>query len=181
MRRVRIAAIGFVLAVGLVAAPVAAEDFTGSEEQEQTLKCPGKGEKVPDNQEPPGKGECKRKAKTYKGKAWDNDVKCADGGQDLQAAKLYETGGADQMGGGVGVCNDGSTAPVQGRIVFQGSFEQEGFSVYADGDKDNSPEQAQGWARLDVGTGGPGFSCGDAAGKRDASNPESGDTSEDCG
>jgi hypothetical protein len=182
MRRRWVAAIGFVLAVALIGAPASAGDFTGSEEQEQTLRCPAKGKSVPSNQEPPGPGECtKKKHKTYRGKVWDNDVQCAKGGQDLQVINLYETGGAEEAGGGIGVCNDQSTVPVQGRVVFQGSMEQGGFSVYADGDKDNTPAQLQGWARLDVSTDGGGVTCGDEAGKRDATDPTSSDGSDDCG
>ena len=182
MRRRWVAVLSLVLAVGLVGGPVAAEDFTGSEEQEQTLRCPGKGKSVPKNQEPPGKGECKgKKAKTYKGKVWSNDVKCAEGGQNLQVANVYTLGSSDPMAGGAGVCNDGSTVPVQGRVVIQGSMEQRGFAIYADGDKDNSNEQLQGWARLDLTTDGPSFGCGAADGKRDATVPEPTDGSDNCG
>lgn len=176
--------LGVIAAMVIAAGPVAADDFTGYEEDEQTLDCPAAGESVPENQEPPGEGECTDPSnpdETYQGKVWDNDVKCNDGGTDLQVAKLYTTGDPAAMAGGAGVCNDGSAVPIQGRVVISGSQEQGGFTAYADGDKDNSNEQAQGFARLDAGTGGPSVRCGDPEGKQDASNPGSTDTQDNCG
>ena len=171
-----------VLAAVMVAGPAAAGDFTGQEEDEQTLDCPAPGESVPPNQEPPGEGECDEETETtYQGLVWDNDVQCAGGGTDAQAAKLYTTGDPAAMAGGAGLCNDGTTAPIQGRVVIQGSQEQGGFTIYADGDKDNSPEQAQGFLRIDAGTGGATVRCGGEGGKMDASDPQPGDTQENCG
>jgi hypothetical protein len=166
----------------IVGAPVAADDFTGSEQQEQTLDCPAPGEEVPPNQEPPGEGECvDEEDTTYQGTVWTNDVQCADGGTDAQAAKIYTAGDPAAMAGGVGLCNDGNTAPIQGRVVVSGSQEQGGVTAYADGDKDNSPDQAQGWARLDAGTSGVTVRCGEDGGKMDASDPGPGDTQDNCG
>jgi hypothetical protein len=168
----------------IVGAPVAADDFTGSEREERTLPCPAEGESVPENQEPPGPGECEdaeNPDETYQGYVWTNDVRCADGGQDLQVAKLYAVGDPGAMNGGAGICNDGSSVPIQGRVVVSGSQEQGGFTAYADGDKDNSPEQAQGFARLDAGTGGLTVRCGSEDGKMDASEPGPGDTQGNCG
>ena len=174
--------LGVIAAMVIAAGPVAAEDFTGHEEDEQTLDCPAQGESVPANQEPPGEGECDEASETtYQGLVWDNDVKCGDDGQDLQIAKLYTTGDPAALKGGAGVCNDGSTVPIQGRVVLSGSQEQGGFTAYADGDKDNSNEQAQGFARLDAGTGGAAVRCGAADGKKDATNPGSADTQDNCG
>ena len=176
--------LGVVAAMVIAAGPVAADDFTGYEEDEQTLSCPAAGESVPENQEPPGEGECtdtQNPDETYQGKVWDNDVKCAEGGQDLQVAKLYTTGDPAAMAGGVGICNEGGAVPVQGRAVVTGSQEQGGITAYADGDKDNSNEQAQGFARVDAGTAGATVRCGAPDGKKDATNPGSADTQDNCG
>ena len=173
---------GAIVALLIVGAPVTADDFTGSEQEEQTLACPAPGESVPPNQEPPGEGECDEEGETtYQGVVWTNNVQCAEGGTDAQAAKIYTSGGGGQNGGGVGVCNDGSAVPVQGRVVVSGSQEQGGITAYADGDKDNSQQQAQGFARLDAGTGGVTMRCGDEGGKKDATDPGPDDTQDDCG
>lgn len=170
--------LGVVLALALVGGPVAAKDFTGGEEQRKTFPCPKKGEKVPDNQSPPGKKDCRtKKQKTYKGTFYSNDVKCGSDGVNAQAAKVYTTGGP--TGGGVGVCNDQSTVPIQGRFVFQGS--SSGFTVYADGDKDNQNAQSQSWARLDLTPSGAEMRCGAEDGRRDATNPGKNDTRDNCG
>lgn len=86
----------------------------------------------------------RRAETTYQGKVWTNDVRCAAGGRDAQAANIYTTGDAGTLEGGIGVCNDGDTGPVRGRAAAYGSQEQEGIHVYADGDKDNSQETAEG-------------------------------------
>jgi hypothetical protein len=170
--------LGVVLALALVGGPVAAKDFTGGEEQRKTFPCPKKGEKVPENQSPPKKKDCRtKKQKTYKGTYYSNDVKCAKNGHDAQVAKLYTAGGPTD--GGVGVCNDGDAAPIQGRVVFTGG--SSGFTLYADGDKDNSPDQAQGYIRFDLTPTGGGFGCGSEDGKRDASRPQKDSDPSNCG
>jgi hypothetical protein len=166
-----------VLTLALVSAPVAAKDFTGREEQRKTFDCPKKGEEVPENQSPPKKRDCRKGKTTYKGTYYSNDVKCGKGGQDLQAAQLYAAGGPTD--GGVGVCNDGDTAPIQGRVVFQGN--SSGATVYADGDKDNSPDQAQGYIRFDLGGSGGSMGCGSEDGNRDASRPGKDYDQSNCG
>jgi hypothetical protein len=176
-RRLR-RALACLAAVLIIAGPVSAQDFTGSEEEERTLQCPKSGQSVPENQEKPGAGECQGTDTTYRGKVWTNDVTCASGGTDVGgAATLYTTGGGTS--GGVGICNDGGAVPVQGRVVAQGS--PDGGSVYADGDKDNANEQAQGFARLDVDGAGPKVRCGDTGGRKDASAPTGVDGQDDCG
>ena len=170
--------LGVVLALALVGGPVAAKDFTGGEEQTKTFPCPKKGEKVPENQSPPGKKDCRtKKQKTYKGTYYSNDVKCGAPVADAQVAKVYATGGPTD--GGVGVCNDGGAVPIQGRVVFQGS--SNGFIIYADGDKDNAPDQAQGYARADLTPAGGKFGCGAEDGNRDASNPGKDYDQANCG
>lgn len=95
-----------------------------------------------------------------------NDVECGeidgDDGDvpdvDTPLANVYTTGNPESASGGVEVCNDGSDTPeevpeeapsVEGRIYADGSAE-EGGTVAADGDKDNEPEQLQGWIAVDV-------------------------------
>ena len=180
MRRRVLKAMAWIAVLAMIGGPAAAHDFTGAEEDEKTLECPY-GKPIPANQEPPGAGECTNPTtqKTYQGYVWDNDVKCASGGTDAQAAKIYTSGGG--TAGGVGVCNDGTTAPVQGRVVVEGDAASQKGTIYADGDKDNSNEQAQGFARLDVSGSGPTMRCGDGAGNKDASHPGSTDGQDDCG
>lgn len=168
-----------VLALLVLGGPVSAHDFTGSEEEERTLQCPKDGQSVPKNQEPPGAGECGGTATTYQGKVWTNDARCASGGTDAQAAKVYTTNSGTSSGG-VGVCNDRSTLPIQGRAAVQGS-QSDGVSAYIDGDKDNSNATAQGFARLDANSSGAKMRCGDDNGRKDATHPGPDDGQDDCG
>lgn len=98
---------------------------------------------------------------------WDNQVTCGSG-TETPAAVIYA--GPN----GVEVCNSGGPVPVQGRVIA--TTEQGGY-IAADGDANNSPEQAQGWVRVDSN----GVRCGDSAGRKDATHPTSADTVEDCG
>lgn len=156
-RRLRVA-MSCVLALGLLGGPVAAHDFTGSEERKNS-----KGQTV-----------------------YTNDVRCAKGAQaDAQGVKVYRSS-TGTTSGGVGICNDGSGAlgsrvPVQGRAVAKGSTS--GGSIYVDGDRNNSPEQAKGWLRIDgkFGPSAPTVRCGDEKGRRDATHPTSIDKQDDCG
>ena len=187
MRRRVVKPLACLLVVFILGAPVAADDFTGSETQEQTLNCPAPGQSVPANQEPPGPGECTDPlVTTYQGKVWTNDVKCNSGETaNVQGVRIYHSQ-SGTTSGGLGTCNDGTGAVgsqvIQGRIVAEGSTE--GGRVYADGDKDNTQhEAAQGWLRAEgtFGPSAPTVRCGDAAGKRDATQPEAGDGQDDCG
>ena len=155
------AALACVLSLVIVAGPVAAHDFTGSEE----VQC--------------GTRKAPRTCYT-------NNVKCAKGQKaDAAGVKVYQTGSPTSAKGGIGVCNDGkgalgSRVPIQGRAVAQGSTS--GGSVYADGDRNNQG-QAAGWARIDgtFGPSAPKVRCGDDKGRRDATHPTSADTQADCG
>ena len=153
-RRTRIA-FACVLAVVMLGGPVSAHDFTGSEERKNS------------------KGQT-----TYT-----NDVRCASGSRaDAGGVKAY--GVQSGSGGGIGICNDGSgpvgsRVPVQGRAAAKGSTS--GGTVYIDGDKNNSPEQMKGWARVDASSSGVKVRCGDEKGRRDATHPTSADGQEDCG
>jgi hypothetical protein len=164
----------WVLALALVAGPAAAGDFTGTEKEEKELACPGEGQSVPDNQTPPEPGDCpgEEDDETYVGYVWNNEVSCGDDEvAGAEGVNAYAVGDPDDMFGGVGVCNDGDTAPVQGRIVLQGSFEDGGFSAYADGTEQNEGP-LQGWARADATTDQQGVGCGSDDGKRDATAGE---------
>ena len=173
-------ALACLVAVLVIGGPVAADDFTGSEEEERTLQCPKDGQSVPSNHEEPGAGECQGTATTYRGKVWTNNVKCNSGGTDVGGlAKLYTTQ-SGTTSGGVGVCNDGGSVPIQGRAAAQGS--PDGGAVYIDGDKDNSNETAQGFLRMDAKPGAaPTFRCGDSNGRKDATHPQATDGQDDCG
>lgn len=177
-RRPWLRALACLVAAMVIAGPVSAHDFTGSEEEERTLQCPRNGQSVPNNQEPPGPGECEGTATTYRGKVWTNNVKCGSGGTNAGGlAKVYTT--SSGTNGGVGVCNDGGSVPIQGRLAAQGG--SGGGTVYADGDKDNANEQAQGFARMDIDGSGPKVRCGDSGGRKDASHPGASDGQDDCG
>ncbi|HVM20295.1 MAG TPA: hypothetical protein VM307_10075 [Egibacteraceae bacterium] len=154
MRRRFLAPVALLLAGTMIAGPVSAKDFTGSEER-----------------------------KTKRGTVYTNDVRCAKGSRaDAGGVKVYAV--QSGTSGGVGVCNDGtgpvgSAVPIQGRAVARGS--QNGVTTYIDGDKHNQPAQLQGWARADVNQSGPTVRCGDDKGRKDASAPTKADGPEDCG
>jgi len=155
------AALVLMLSLGVVAGPVAAHDFTGSEEKQCGTR-------------------------TRPRTCYTNDVRCSKGqAADVGGVKIYrqQTG---TTSGGLGVCNDGSgplgsRVPIQGRAVAQGS--QNGGSVYADGDKNNSNTTAQGWALIDGSTSKRTLTvrCGDEKGRRDATHSTTADQQDDCG
>lgn len=172
-----------VLTLCAISAPAAAHDGTGHEEDEQTLECPAPGEPVPANQEPPSASECDEPGETtYQGYVWDNDVSCHSGGTDVAGAKVYVWNDLAMHSAGAGACNEGAApVPVQGRAVTEVGYWSGWGTLYVDGDKDNTPEQAQGFARVDAGRNGAGVRCGDEGGKLDASDPGEGDSQGDCG
>ena len=179
MRQRLLAVFILVLSVCVVASPVFAGDFAGEEADRKTVRCPKKGESVPENQSPPKGKDCKGGKKKYKAWVWDNDVKCAATPADAGVIRVYATG--DPMsGGGVGICNDTAPVPIQGRATASGST-SEGLTVYADGDRDNANEQLQGWAKVHVNSSGPSVTCGDAEGKRDVNEAGPKDGQDDCG
>jgi len=158
MRRLLIAATAAVLMA--VAAPaLAAEGPAGTSEGSQD---PETGTWTEDNQVSCGTADA-------------DDV---DTGTGIQV-KTAGDQSAPQDGGALVVCNDGTTAPVQGRVIAAGGTE--GGYVAADGDADNSSEQAQGWARADIGSS-PAVGCGDATtGDTDAANPAGPLSTDTCG
>ena len=158
MKRRMKMALSLSVATMVLAGPVAAHDFTGSEERKNS-----KGQTV-----------------------YTNDVRCAKGSTaDAQGVRVYHQQ-SGTTAGGIGVCNDGTGAlgskvPIQGRAVAKGSTS--GGSIYVDGDKHNQPEQAKGWLRVDgkFGPSAPTVRCGDEKGRRDATHPTSIDKQDDCG
>lgn len=102
----------------------------------------------------------------------DNDVTCGDNndvaGFDVSAGP-----------GGVEICNDGGSSAPQGRVMASGDPANQSGYVGADGDKDNSPEQAQGWLGLSSESGTP-IACGDAAGNHDLTHATGDDDINDC-
>jgi hypothetical protein len=111
---------------------------------------------------------------------YDNDVKCGEG-NDVPTpigTATISANGDPSSGGELEACTDDGSA-LQGRVIASGSTD--GGFVAADGDQDNSQEQAQGWARVDVGPSGPSVSCGSTSGNLDAVNPGPGDDSSQCG
>ena len=103
---------------------------------------------------------------------YDNDVTCGENN---------DVGGFDVFVGasGVEVCNDGGASAPQGRIMASGDPANRSGYVGADGDKDNSPSQAQGFLGLSSETGTP-VACSDADGNHDLSHGTSDDDITDC-
>ena len=182
-RRLILRALACLVAVLVIAGPVAADDFTGSEREMRTLKCGGP---YPSNQEPPGSGECTGDAATYQGYVYTNNARCNSGETaNAEGVRVYQKQ-SGTTAGGIGICNDGSgqvgSRVIQGRAAAQGS--QEGGALYIDGDKDNTQHAAaQGWARVDgkFGPQAPSVRCGDDNGRKDATDPTNADGQDDCG
>jgi hypothetical protein len=179
-----------VFALLTYAAPAAAEDFTGAEEQEMTLDCRYDGTAYPETQEAPGEGECVDRATqgTYQGLVWDNEVKCSERGFDVSPAGRLHINTTDD-GLRVGMCNDSAEGPIQGRAVAQTSLRggplvaDSASHAYIDGDGSNGQyhDALEGYARIDAASGGAALTCGDAAGRQDATVPSRGDGVGTCG
>jgi hypothetical protein len=108
-----------------------------------------------------------------------NQVDCGDTNQ-LPAGPVVVNGQQNGAGGELAVCQETADLPVQGRVMAAGDATSGGY-VAADGDADNAPEQATGWARVDVSTAGVTVRCGDDAGNLAADHPSEVDGQEDCG
>lgn len=103
-----------------------------------------------------------------------NQVNCNSGTATGQQQRVPGSGiwvkadgsqSSPQSGGALVVCNDAPTnngvpVPIQGRVIASGGTS--GGYVAADGDADN-PTEAEGWARIDLGTS-PAVRCGGAEG-----------------
>jgi hypothetical protein len=112
---------------------------------------------------------------------YSNQVDCGDTNQ-LPAGPVVVNGEQNEAGTGgeIAVCQETADLPVQGRVIAAGDAQSGGY-VAADGDADNQPEQATGWARVDVSGDGVTVRCGDPAGNLAADHPTEVDGQEDCG
>ena len=137
---------------------------SGSHEEDSRQACiDGAGQEVPRNPD----GTCPTGSTDTTVTEWDNEVTCS-GGQDVGGAATVYVGP-----NGVEGCNDGTTLPIQGRVI---ATSDDGGDVAADGDASN-PEDAQGFIRVD----GSGVHCGDPGGRLDSTSPGSTDTADHCG
>lgn len=110
-----------------------------------------------------------------------NDVSCGPANPAVPGTgvQVNTAGGPD--GGAAVVCNDNKEgaqpapvkAPIEGRVIAAGSTTGGGW-IAADGDKDNEGTAADGWARVDFGTGGPRVRCGGPEGGWNSEAPASG-------
>ncbi len=181
----------------LAAGPVKMADSAGSSEVKTVQRSCGAPRDT--HYEPPeGKGlaACKNSKgqfdpnRKYTAKHFTNNVTCGTSkalAPSQQGLTISGDGGQAGTGGGgfLQVCSDGAL-PVQGRITAEGAVGvgTVNGTVTADGDRDNSASQAQGWAQLVISNSGPAVRCGESyedGGRADASNPTSEDTQDDCG
>lgn len=186
------------LATFLLAAGPAADQAGSSETETVQRSC---GAEHDDRYDPPsgaGLAECNDAegnfdaSREYSATHWTNDVSC--GTEDELPSGVHSatgvsiSGNAGQSGsGGAGylqTCSDGDL-PIQGRFTLEGEIGTGGGdgTFTADGDKDNTPEQLQGWAQVDLGD--QTVECGksyEEGGRADAHNQAEGDGSQDnCG
>lgn len=170
------------IAFGVV--PALADQNGSSEQRTETRSCSAKPD--PHYSAPKG-NDCKGKnKKTYQATFYSNDVKCGDKNALTPAnptgIRVYASGDPATQSGSVDACADGSGAapnPVQGRASVGGS-PATGPRIVVDGDKDNAPEQAQGYLMIEGTTYRCGHSYADG-GKADSDTPEDKDGSDDCG
>lgn len=198
MRSTRPMLLTAALAAMLLAAAPAADHAGSSEAVEEQRSC---GAEHDTRYEPPsgeGLDECKDAEgnhdpdATYTATHWTNDVSC--GTEDELPPGVHSATGVSISGnfapdgtGGAGylqTCSDGDL-PIQGRFTLEGGGGAGGAdgTFTADGDKDNNPEQLQGWAQVDPGE--PSVVCGksyEEGGRADAHNQTEGEASqENCG
>lgn len=163
--------------------PAAADQNGSTEQRTETRSCSAKPD--PHYSAPKGK-DCKGGKKTYQATHYSNDVKCGDKNALTPAnptgVRVYASGDPAAQRGSADACADGSGAApnaVQGRASVGGS-PATGPRLVVDGDKDNSPEQAQGYLMVE----GSSYRCGHAygdGGRADSDAPEDKDGSDDCG
>ncbi|MDX1619657.1 MAG: hypothetical protein R3320_01610 [Nitriliruptorales bacterium] len=184
----RVKAVLMVLAAAammLAAAP--AEDPAGSSEAESVTRACNAAEDG--SYDPPSgrdSSDCYVNgtfdgSRTYRATHYTNDVDCGSDHQLIpgtEAVGVYVSGNLDGSSGFLQACSDGDL-PINGRATLEGDAAAGDGSASIDGDKDNQPEQLQGWAKVDVGD--QSVRCGDTNGRLDANNPTDEDTQEDCG
>ena len=167
--------------------PALADGNGSTEQQKERRSCTAAADP---HYSKPAKNECRKKAGRYVAPSKDgkynathytNDVKCGSQNElspaNPSGLHVYGSGNPTTPSGGLGICSDGAL-PAQGRVGISGS--PGGFTVTADGDKDNNTPVASegtGWAVVSVGTGGAGVSCGksyDTGGHGDSDAPGDG-------
>jgi len=173
------------LVIGAV--PALADSNGSTEQQKERRSCTAPADP---HYSKPAKNECKKKAGRYVAPSADgkynathftNDVKC--GSQNEQSPSnptglhLYGAGDPAKPAGGLSICSDGSV-PAHGRIGISGS--PSGFTITADGDKDNNTpvtSDGTGWVVISGGGSGASVSCGkayDGGGHGDTDAPDDG-------
>jgi hypothetical protein len=165
-KRTIIAAVAGLMMLG---GPALADGVSGSTEHHQDCKT-----------NPDGTQTCTT--------VYDNNVKCGTGTKTPGATPAgtvtvsgLPSGGTPGSSGGLEVCTDDSSV-LQGRIIASGSATDQSGYVAVDGDKDNKGDpKSQGWARIDGSKSGVAVRCGDANGRKDATEPTADDTQADCG
>ena len=167
MRRTLVV-LGAALVMWGVAGPALAHGPSGSHEEDPVTTCT----------DPSDPTTCTTQDQ------WDNDVTCGEGqaaATPLGTVVVYGIpDGAPSSAGALEVCSDDS-AVVQGRIIAAGDATTQSGYIAVDGDKDNQPAQAQGFARVEGDATGLTARCGDDAGAKDATHPGTSDGQEDCG
>jgi hypothetical protein len=178
-----------VLMSGLVigAVPALADGNGSTEQQKERRSCTAPADP---HYSKPAKNECRKKSGRYVAPSADgkynathftNDVKCGSQNElspaNPSGLHVYGSGNQSTPSGSLGVCSDGSV-PVHGRVGISG--DPSGFTVTADGDKDNNTpvtSDGAGWAVVKVGTSGASVSCGksyDTGGHGDSDAPDDG-------
>jgi hypothetical protein len=171
----------------LGAVPALADSNGSTEQQKVRRSCTAA--KDP-HYSKPAKNECRKKSGRYVAPSADgkysathytNDVKCGSKNEvspsNPTGVHVYGAGDPTTPKGGLGLCSDGPL-PAQGRLGISG--DSSGFTVTADGDKDNNTpatSDGTGWAIVSVGTGGASVSCGksyDTGGRGDTDAPDDG-------
>ncbi len=166
MRRPILVILVIVLAVFTVGAAAYADGPGGSTEHHQDCRNNTTGAVTHDVSGPCPTGST---ASTH----YTNDVECGSNN---------DVGGLDVAAGpsGFEICSgDGSSLPVQGRVMAAGDPASQSGYAGADGDVDNSPAQAGGWLGVSSEAGTP-VACGDDNGTRDLSHADSNDDIQDC-
>ena len=167
MRRMLVVLLGVLAMMGL-AGPALADGPSGSHEEDPVTTCT----------DPNDPSTCTTQDQ------WDNDVTCGDGeavATPVGTAVVYGLpSGAPSSAGALEVCSDDGSV-VQGRVIASGDATTQSGYIAVDGDKDNQPTQAQGFARVGGSAAGLTVQCGDDAGAKDSTHPGATDGQEDCG
>lgn len=179
------------LAAGLLLIAAGYEDDAGSHETETVERaCDEPASKQYDPPSGADASECYDAEgtflpdATYTATHWTNDVECGSDHQlvpGTEGVGVRVSGNTDGSSGFLQACSDGDL-PINGRATLAGDPAAQQGTLSIDGDRDNQPEQLQGWASVDFGE--QSVSCGEAygeGGRADASNPTGDDGQQHCG